>query len=124
MTKGFDLVSILEKHLKTSNDLDVLEFPYKKMKGSGYHGVYDKKYCNKLIAKVDADILILNRMKGDLSPYENRKGSWGYATKIVTTKGLKQVKSIHAENLEDFSDIDPHVSDNIEEMIKKINEMI
>ena len=121
-TYGFDLNPSIEKYLSAIKNIKIKPMSLKKMKGHGYQGVFDKKYCDRILQNHDVDFLIMTKIKGDLTDYRKFiKGTWGYETKILETSTMIQTKGISAENLETFKDIDLHVKQNISKLEKLIN---
>jgi hypothetical protein len=116
-----DLNPFLENHLKKQTKIQFKPFPLKKMKGSGYHGVFDKKHCNKIIEKADVDVLIMTKMKGDILIYlDSSQGTWGYETKILHIKKDKQIEGISANKLSAFEDIDADIASKIDRLVQFI----
>lgn len=122
LKKG-DLNPSLEKYLGLDERIILKPFPLKKMRGTGYFGVFDKKYCEKILEKVDVDFLILTRMKGlDGSSVDTESGHWGYDTKIVDAETMYQFNGISARDLKSFESIDPDIQSKIDALIRMIIE--
>lgn len=109
---GYDFNPIIESELSLSDRFNVHPFPLKKLMGVPYQGVFDKKYCQPIIDKVDVDYLILTRFKGDITEHLKNDG-WGYDVKIVNTKTLNQQLSISAAGFEEYVQIEEHIKLNI-----------
>jgi len=106
---GYDLDEVLEENLSKVDRIKVLPFSYLKFRKAHYHGVYDKKYCDGILALTEADYLIMNRMKGNLVASPSSKGDWGYSIRILNTKTLEQVNSINASNLSGWKEVLEHL---------------
>lgn len=116
-----DLNPSLEKYLDQDDRIILKPFPLKKMQGSGYFGVFDKKHCEKILEKVDVDFLLMTRMHGlDFSPANSDSGDWGYDTKILDTESMNQFKGISARKLKSFESIDPDIQSKTDELIDLI----
>lgn len=116
-----DLNISLVKYLQEDDRIVLAPFPYKKMQGSGYFGVFDKKYCAKILEKTDVDFLIMTRMKGlefERSTADNHH--WGYDTKILDVKNMSQFNGISARDLTSFESIDADIKSKIDQLIDMI----
>ena len=117
---GYNFNPLLEQKLKEHNKIEYVPFPLKKMNGSGYQSVYDKKYCDKIVEKTDVDFLIMTKFIGNqLEISTNRKNIeiWGYETKILNVKTMEQKVSIRATNLSNYEAIEKHIENNIEKLV-------
>lgn len=113
-----DLNPSLNNYLMADKRVILKPFPLKEMNGSGYFGVFDKKYCSEILKKVDVDFLIMTRMKGmDLSSAKMDTGNWGYETKILNVNTMQQFSGIEAKNLESFDEIDSDIQQKMDELI-------
>jgi len=118
-----DLNPSLEKYLSRHKSIKVIPFPLKKMKGTGYFGVYDKKYCSGILKQVDVDFLIMTQMKGmDLVATDSETANWGYATKILNIATMHQFNGIAAENLPSFEQIDSDIKQKVEKLVEQITQ--
>lgn len=99
-----DTQYILERALSTHDTLKVLPFRLQKLMGVRYQMVYDKKYCNPILDKIPADIIIMSRI---ITKNEHEPGiwPWSYEVKIFNVRTDKQIRSIMGKDLEaeDFS---------------------
>lgn len=110
---NYDFNPVIERALSTYEQIEVLPFPFKKMIGVPYQGVFDKKYCLPIIEKVDTDYLLLTRFTDKLHTIGTPEAHWGYEVRIVQTKTMKQIQSIRANNLASYKDLERHIQDNI-----------
>ncbi len=118
-----DLNPSLENYLDQDDSIILKPFPLKKMQGTGYLGVFDKKHCDKILEKVDVDFLIMTRMKGlDFSTTNGDSGNWGYDTKVLDARDMNQFDGISASNLESFTSIDGDIKSKTDELIDMIIE--
>lgn len=120
-----DINPYLEEYLATDERLTIESFPYKKMQGAGYFGVYDKKHCESILENTDADFLIMTRMEGGLMQIQLMKDStaspnWGYSTRILNTKTMEQFDGIRGSKFSSFENIDPDVKKKAGELIQLI----
>ena len=121
---GYDLDPIIENHLKNKSEFEIVPFSLKKLMGVAYQGVYDKKYAQPIIDKIDADVFIMSRFTGNnLLENPTEDTFWGYETKILNVKSMNQKVSIRANKLSDFKDIENHIKDNIEKLIEDIENL-
>ena len=116
-TNGIELTPYIEEALKQSDSIEVVPFPFKEMKGTGYFGVYDKRYCKPILDKVHADYLIMSELRGNPEGRFKSDSSWGYGTKILNTKTMIQVSSIQADHLSKYEDIGKSVQRNINNLV-------
>ncbi len=119
-----DLNPSLEKYIAKDKRIHLEPFPYNKMKGSGFHGVYDKHYCKQILETVSVDFLIMSEMSGGIGmPHlDSIKPKWGYATKVLNTKTMNQFKAISAKELDSYYDIDGDIQSKTNQLIKLIIE--
>lgn len=110
---NYDFNPVIEQELNKFENIKVKPFPYKDLMGVAYQGVFDKKYCLPIFEKVDVDFLILTRFDKQYEELINPKVKWGYELKIVKSKTLEQINSINAHNLNDYSEIEKHIKENI-----------
>ncbi|MFK7784451.1 MAG: hypothetical protein AB8B56_05000 [Crocinitomicaceae bacterium] len=120
-----DVNPSLEEYLTLDERVTVEPFPYKKMQGAGYYGVYDKKHCASILENTDADFLIMTRMKGGLMPMQLMKDSttspnWGYSTRILNTSTMEQIDGIRGSQFPTFESLDPDVKKKIDALIRLI----
>ena len=120
---GYDFEPIIEKELSQFENINVIPFPYKKLMGVSYQGVFDKKYCKPIIEKVDVDFLILSIFKGNLLEIGQKIPIWGYEIRIVNANNMEQANSIGADNLKDYSQIENHIKREIRQLKKDIEDM-
>lgn len=112
-----DVNPSLEKYLSLDERISIEPFPYKKMQGAGYHGVFDKKYCGSILENTDVDFLIMTQMNGGLMPWRLVGDStatpyWGYSTRILNTATMEQFIGISGIKLPSFESIDADVKNN------------
>ncbi|WP_294733709.1 hypothetical protein [uncultured Flavobacterium sp.] len=119
---NYNFDPIIEREFKKSTGFEVVEFPYKKLMNIAYQGVYDKKYAKPIIEKVNADIFIMTRFTGNAyGTIGNEEATyWGYETKILNTKTMKQKVSIGANNLLNYEEIEKDIVKNIDELAQDI----
>lgn len=121
---NFRFSPTVESELDKFSNIKVKPFPTKALVGVAYQNVYDKKYCPPIIEKVDVDFLILTRFDKRLDSrqldLDSTKVKWGYAIRIVNTATLEQRNSIHANELDNYIDIENHIKANITTLKKDI----
>jgi len=110
---SYNFNPVIENELNKFKNILVKPFPFKTLMGVSYQGVFDKKYCQPIIDKVNVDFLILTRFDKGYSGLNQTEMKWGYELKIVNTETLEQVNSINAHNLNGFLEIEKHIKDNI-----------
>jgi hypothetical protein len=114
-----DLNPSLERYLDLDNRVKLEPFPLKKMQGTGYFGVFDKKHCDKILEKVDVDFLIMTRMRGmDLISENSNSANWGYDTKILNVKTMNQFDGIASKNLKSFELIDADIKSKSDQLVQ------
>lgn len=118
---GYDFNPFIEKKLKEDSSINFIPFPYKKIYGSGYQSVYDKKYCNKIIEKTDADFLVMTKFTGNLLNFYEKDKVWGYETKILNVETMEQQVSIKANNLNSYEEIETDIETNIRQLVLDLN---
>ncbi len=111
-THGYELDIVLENALKKSMDIEIIPFPIKKMKGILYQGIFDKKDCIPILKKIDVDYIIMNRFIGEFD--SQKQQYWGYQTRILNTKSMKQAHSLGAKKIKVYDDLKMHIETNID----------
>lgn len=116
---------ILEDLLRKQPGIDLVSFPYKQMKGSGYFGVYDKKDCSKILERTDADFLIMTRMSGGgeqilADSTDNR--NLGYETRILNVRSGKQFPGISGKKLVSMAAMKADVSGKQDQLVKELQD--
>lgn len=110
---NYDFNPIIESELNQFKNINVKPFPFKKLIGVPYQGVFDKKYCRPILENVDVDFLILTRFSEKYSRLTGVEKKWGYELRIVKSKTLEQLNSIKATNLSEYKQIESHIKKNI-----------
>jgi len=113
---NYDFNPIIESELNQFKNINVKPFPFKKLIGVPYQGVFDKKYCRPILENVDVDFLILTRFSEKYSRLTGVEKKWGYELRIVKSKTLEQLNSIKATNLSEYKQIESHIKKNIGEV--------
>lgn len=111
---NYDFNPIIEDELNKFENIEVKPFPLKTLMGVAYQGVFDKKYCPPIIEKVNVDFLILTRFDKRYGELNSTEMKWGYELRIVNTETMKQINSINAHNLNDYTELEKHIKDNIQ----------
>lgn len=111
--QGYDFNPIIETELNKFESVNVIPFPYKTLMGVSYQGVFDIKYCDPIIEKVDVDYLVLTRFTGNRFQLNDEKENWGYETRIIDCQAMTQTNSLKASNLNNYKDIEVHIISNI-----------
>ncbi len=119
----YDFNPVIEGELNKADNIKVIPFPYKKLMGVAYQGVYDKKYCKPILEKVEADYYIMTAFVGTYPGMYNDSIKWGYETKILNTKTLNQKTSIGKKGFKKYEDIEVDIKKNITVLIKDIQEL-
>lgn len=120
---NYDFNPIIETELNKFKNIKVKPFPLKTLMGVAYQGVFDKKYCPPIIEKVDVDFLILTRFDKRYYEFYSSEMKWGYELRIVKSKTLEQINSIRAYNLNDYSEIEEHIKENIKALKTDIEKL-
>lgn len=107
----------LEKELGQLEFVELIPFPLKTLMGVTYQGVFDKKYCKDILDRVKVDFLILTRFDKNFEHLKQDRNDWGYELKIVNAHTLEQTKSISAQGLKTYPQIEEHISKNIDQLI-------
>lgn len=117
----YDFNKTIFNELKKNKNFELIPFSYKKLMNVNYHGVYDKKYAKPIMEKVNADIFVMTKfISNNYLQERNAKIYWGYETKILNTKTLKQQISIRKTDLDNKNEIDIDIIKNIEKLIEDI----
>ena len=120
---NYDFNPVIETELNKFENIKVKTFPYKTLMGVAYQGVFDKKYCPPIIEKVDVDFLVLTRFDKRYDELNRSKMKWGYELRIVKTETLEQINTISAYNLNDYSEIEKHIKENIKRLKTDIEKL-
>nr|WP_321453082.1 hypothetical protein [uncultured Carboxylicivirga sp.] len=83
----------LEKELSKSKEIDLIEFPYKKLINISYYNIYDKKYCKPIIDNVDCDIIVMTKIDLVTQTGNMQKDSWSLRIKLFNTQTEIQLSS-------------------------------
>lgn len=121
-----DFGKTIESEISKNKGIDIIPFPNKNLLGVTFQGVYDKKYCNPIIEKLDLDYIVMTRYLGNIAEgSETFDGTtiWGYETKILNVKSMNQKVSIRKDNLEDYQDIINHIEKNGKTLINDIENL-
>lgn len=116
--QGYEIESTLEKSLSKSKNSQLAKFPLSKFKGSGYQGIYDKKYCRKILKYCKVDYIIMSRLRGGYFLSNEEFDPWGYEIKILNTKTMEQKISIGQKDFETFEEIQSHIEQNINQLVE------
>jgi hypothetical protein len=113
-----DTQAMLETALTIHGQLSVIRFPFKTLMGVPYQMVFDKKYCEAILAKVDCDIIIMTRI---VTNNERKAGSWPwtYHVRVYNVRTKKQLDSIKGENLK-AEDLAGDISGKVDQLVKEI----
>ncbi|HEY0652968.1 MAG TPA: hypothetical protein VGD65_07565 [Chryseosolibacter sp.] len=113
-----DTRTILESSLSNKAQLSVIPFPFRTLMGVQYQMVYDKKYCEPIIDKVDCDVIIMTHL---ITDNERKPGTWPwhYKIRVYNTRTKQQLNSISGNNLK-AEDIASDISSKIDRLIKDI----
>ncbi len=120
---NYDFNPLIETELNRFKYINVKPFPLKTLMGTAYQGVFDKKYCPPIIAKVQVDFLILTRFDHPYGKLDEKEDSWGYELKIVNTKTLQQINSISAHDLKEYKDLETHIKNNMSTLKSDIGKL-
>lgn len=116
--QGYEIESTLEKSLSKSKNIQLAKFTLSKFKGSGYQGIYDKKYCRKILKNCKVDCIIMSRISGGYYLSTEEFELWGYEIKILNTKTMVQKISIGQKDFETFEEIQSHIEQNINKLVE------
>ena len=122
LSLDMEIDSHIEKNLSKFKEIKVVSFPFKRMKGSGYHGVFDKKYCGNILKNVEVDFLILSELKGGGIDLRNSKKSLGYRIRIINTKTLEQINSISGFKMKEHKDVYKSIKVKSQELMEDLVE--
>ncbi|WP_146052811.1 hypothetical protein [Aquimarina sp. I32.4] len=84
--------------------LTIIPFPYKKLKGVSYHGIFHKKYCLPIIEKIEVDYIVLSRFISNINclAIGENGNNWGYEIKILDTKMMTEKVLVMNTELESY----------------------
>ena len=110
---------ILESSLANKGQLSIIPFPFKTLMGVPYQMVFDKKYCDPILDKVDCDVIIMTQL---ITDNERKPGiwPWSYNIRVYNTRTKKQLNSIRGEKLK-AEDLAGDISTKIDKLIKDID---
>ena len=118
-TVGYDFVPALSHALTKQKGISMLPFPYKRLMGTAYQGVYDKKYCTAILEKVETDFIVMSRYILPGSPDGNSyPNQWGYEIKILETTTMRQRQSIGKKQLKDHAAIEKDILENLGQLME------
>jgi len=121
-----DFNRTIESEISKEESFTVVPFPNKKLLGVTFQGVYDKKYCDPIIEKLDVDYIIMTRFLGNIEEaveITDENFIWGYEIKILNVKSMKQKISIRKDNLKEYQDIITDIERNGKNLIIDIQNL-
>ena len=121
-----DFNRTIESEISKREGFSIIPFPNKKLLGVAFQGVYDKKYCNPIIEKLNVDYIVMTRFLGNLKEgieITEEDAIWGYEIKILNTKSMNQKISIRKDNLAEYKDILTDIEKNGEKLLNDIENL-
>ena len=123
-TYNFDFVPFISSEMAKYKGISVLPFPFKRLMHTAYYGVYDKKYCQPIIDKVNVDYILMSKFS---EPHPDAIGNktikWGYEIKILHTKTMQQIVSIGKKDLKDYAAIERDISENMKTLVNDMRSL-
>ena len=115
----------LEVEISNDTTFSVMKFPYKKLMGTPYHNVFDKKYCTPILEKINADIIVMSKL--DVTEGTNTSLSkirWNLQLRIYNTKTFVQKNlTLKIYNSTD-GEIKSTLANRIDEIINEIKTIL
>ena len=115
-----DIQKFLEIHFKKHGQVDLIDFPYKTLMGIPYYDVFDKKYAQPVLDKVNADIVILSKLDHKKQTGKMSADEWDIVLKVYDVKKDTQWIALTANDMIS-KDIDSILATNIDDLIKPLN---
>ena len=122
-----DFNRTIESEISKNEGFDIVPFPNKNLLGVTFQGVYDKKYCEQIIEKLDVDYIIMTRFLGNINEEIEIIGddfTWGYEIKILNVKSMNQKISIRKDNLDEYQNIITDIKNKGGDLINDIKNLI
>ena len=96
----------------------MIPFPFRELMGVPYQMVFDKKYCQPIVDKVDCDVVIMTQL---ITNNELKAGMWPWAYKVrlYNPRTDKQLHSISGDNLQ-FVDLEKDINSKADKLVKDI----
>ncbi len=115
-----DIQRYLETEISKDTSFALFKFPYKQLVGVFYQNIYDKKYCNPIVNKTKADIIIMTKLDQIARTGKMSTDKWNFQIKIYNVKADKQISStVRGKELMD-SEIQKLLSERLHDLMTEI----
>ena len=119
--RSTDISICLESELSKQNTFNVITFPLLTLMGVPYQNVFDKKYCEKILKKVPADIIIMSKLDYNNILGNTDDDTWDYVIKIYNVLENNQFDSqVKAKNIA-YKRVCDEIQKSINNLILEIN---
>jgi hypothetical protein len=120
---GYDFNPLIFKELDRYSKIKMLPFPYRVLRDTPYYGIFYKRYAPPILKKVKADYLIFTRFRGPFLLLNGEKRKFGYETKILNTRSMKEKVSIKGEGFSSYSGMLTDILLHIDRLKNDIREL-
>jgi hypothetical protein len=115
-----DILAYLEDAIGNDTSVSLIKFPLKKLMGTPYQNVFDKKYCQPILEVVDAEIVVMSKLDHLLSSGKMSGDTWNLRLRIYNTDADLQFDSkIKADELTD-AELQKLLSEKQADLIEEI----
>lgn len=115
-----EIQDILEKNFKYNSEIDLIKFPFKKLKHTPYQNVYDKKYCKLILEKLNVDFIVMSKINLKDILIQNKK--WDLSFRIYNVKTNQQIDSkLKGKDLS-YTQIEYKVKSNYQILVDEISD--
>ncbi len=86
-----EIQDLLETNFRENSEINLINFPFKKLIQVPYQNVYDKKYCKLISEKINVDFIIMSKIELKDILKQNKK--WDLNFRIYNVKVNQQLDS-------------------------------
>jgi hypothetical protein len=83
----------LEEGIAKDSSVKLIDFPFRDLMNVPYQNAFDKRYCQALVGRIDADIFIMSKIDLKERTGEVVSDKWSFAIRIYDVKNDRQKDS-------------------------------
>lgn len=88
----------LETALASDSSLMLIKFPFKQLVNVSYQNVFDKKFCQPIVDKTKADIIVMSKLEQAARTGKMASDRWNFQLRIYNTRTGTQINSAVSGN--------------------------
>jgi hypothetical protein len=110
----------LQDGLRNIESVELIEFPYNKLKNIPYQNIFDKRFCSPIIEKIKCDIIIMSKLDLVKQTGNMTTDRWNLRIRLYNIMKDEQIDSmVKLDNLT-TSDLESELTLNNKTLIKEI----